>query len=145
MSILRSVPLFPFSLYIPPLFARFSPPLPHFSALPFFSSLPCPEYLLLLLPSHLTLIIFSSSNLPSLCLYLLTLLPLLLLLLLLLLLPPSFHSFIAHIPSPISPTSPSPPLSVVLESLIKWRLGSWLRISSVSAVCGRRGEDEAVY
>lgn len=37
------------------------------------------------------------------------------------------------------------PVSAVLQSLIKWQHGGWLGISSASAVCGRRGEEEAVY
>lgn len=94
-----------------------------FSPLAMLSSLLHPEYLLF----HLTLLL--PASLPSL---------------------PSSSSFLSFIQG-LCPF-PHPPLifsslspSVVLESLIKWRLGSWLRISSVSAVCGRRGEDEAVY
>lgn len=62
------------------------------------------------------------------------------------LLPPSSPFFFLPLSSyPSHHLSRCLPVSAVLQSLIKWQHGGWLGISSASAVCGRRGEDEAVY
>lgn len=152
-------PPLPFSLYPPisylhilPLSAHFSSSFPHFSSLclSFLLSpvlhLPLSLLPFFLLPHHShDAFLLSFSNLqpllpslsfvtftlpfPSLAYpshFLSALLPLFFL-------PPSFH--IALMP-PHLPPPPSLSLSAVLQPLIKRHRGGWLRISSVSAVCG---------